>query len=86
MEGEKEVPIFGIRYQVRARVTPMLGMSAHADKDGLLEALSPHADRSSACFLVHGEDDQRKPLASELLRHGFRRVETPSDPQTYRFE
>jgi hypothetical protein len=29
---------------------------------------------------------QRKPLAAELQRHGFRRVETPSDPQTYRFE
>lgn len=85
LEGAKDVPILGVRHQVRARITPMLGLSAHADKDGLIEALAPHADRSSACFLVHGEDDQRKPLAAELLRRGFRRVETPSDPETYRF-
>jgi metallo-beta-lactamase family protein len=86
LEGAKEVRIFGVPTPVRARVMPMLGLSAHADKDGLLEALSPHADRSSACFLVHGEDDQRKPLAQELAHRGFRRVETPSDPQIYRFE
>jgi metallo-beta-lactamase family protein len=84
LEGAGEVGIFGSSHTVRARVTPMLGMSAHADKDGLLEALSPHAGRTSACFLVHGEDDQRKPLASELARRGFARVETPSDPETYR--
>jgi metallo-beta-lactamase family protein len=84
LEGAREVRIFGATYPVRARITPMLGLSAHADRDELLAELSPHADRARAVFLVHGEDDQRKPLAAELSRRGFARVESPSGPETYR--
>jgi len=86
LEGSKDVRILGVDHPVRARVTPMLGLSAHADRDGLLAALAPHAGRAAALFLVHGEDDQRKPLAAELARRGYKRVETPSDPRNYRFE
>lgn len=86
LEGAREVRILGVDHPVRAKVTPMLGLSAHADRDGLLAALVPHAERASAVFLVHGEDDQRGPLATELSRRGYRRVETPSDPRTFRFE
>jgi predicted metal-dependent RNase len=59
-------------------------MSAHADRDDLLAALGPHADRARALVLIHGEDDQRKPLAEELSRRGFARVETPGGPETFR--
>jgi len=86
LEGAREARIFGMMYPVRARVTPMLGLSAHADRDELLAALGPHADRAKAVFLVHGEDDQRKPLAAELGRRGFARVESPSGAETYRVE
>jgi metallo-beta-lactamase family protein len=86
LEGATEVQILGAPHAVRARVTTMLGFSAHADKDELLGALVPHADRAAACFLVHGEDDQRQPLAAALGQRGFRRVETPSDPRVFRFE
>jgi metallo-beta-lactamase family protein len=86
LEGATDVRILGVERPVRAKVTPMLGLSAHADRDGLLAALVPHAGRASAAFLVHGEDDQRGPLAAELSRRGFRRVETPSDPRKYRLE
>ena len=86
LEGAQEVRIFGAMYPVRARITPMLGLSAHADRDELLAALGPHADRARAVFLVHGEDDQRRPLAAQLARRGFARVETPSGPEVYRFE
>jgi CheY-like chemotaxis protein len=40
--------------------------------------------RARALFLIHGEDDQRKPLAEELSRRGFARVETPGGPETFR--
>jgi metallo-beta-lactamase family protein len=84
LEGSRDVRIFGVPHAVRARVTPMLGMSAHADRDDLLAALGPHADRARALFLIHGEDDQRKPLAEELSRRGFARVETPGGPEPFR--
>jgi metallo-beta-lactamase family protein len=86
LEGAKEVRILGVIQPVRARVIPLLGLSAHADRNELLAALGPHADRAKAVFLVHGEDDQRTPLAAELGRQGFARVVAPSGPETYRVE
>ncbi|MBK7643297.1 MAG: MBL fold metallo-hydrolase [Planctomycetes bacterium] len=84
LEGASEVRIFGMMHRVRARVTPMLGFSAHADRDELLAALVPVAGRARALFLVHGENDQRAPLAEELRRSGFQRVEMPEGPERYR--
>jgi metallo-beta-lactamase family protein len=84
LEGASEVRIFGLLHTVRAKVTPMLGFSAHADRDELLRALVPLAGRAQALFLVHGENDQRVPLAAELRRSGFRRVELPERPERFR--
>ncbi len=83
LEGVSEVRIFGLMHTVRARITPMLGFSAHADRDELLRALVPIAGRAQALFLVHGENDQRLPLAAELRRSGYRRVETPEGPERF---
>jgi metallo-beta-lactamase family protein len=84
VEGAERVNIMGGSYAVRARVTPILGFSAHADREGLIQVLEPHAERAKALFLVHGEDDQRRPLAAALGSRGFRRVEQPSGPDSYR--
>lgn len=85
LDGAHEVAMLGQRFQVRASVTPMLGFSSHADREGLLGALTPHAARAKALFLVHGEDDQRDPLATTLRERGFGRVETPDDSRVFRF-
>jgi metallo-beta-lactamase family protein len=77
--------LLGRRFAVRAKVTPLLGFSAHADREDLLAALSPHAQSTGALFLVHGEDDQRDPLARELRERGFQRVETPDDSRPFVF-
>ncbi len=84
VEGAARVNILGGSYAVRAKITSLLGFSAHADREGLLQVLEPHADRAQAVFLVHGEDDQRRPLAAALASSGFRRVEQPSGPDSYR--
>ncbi|MCK6447334.1 MAG: MBL fold metallo-hydrolase [Planctomycetes bacterium] len=84
VEKAPEVNILGHRFAVRAKVTTMNGFSAHADREGLLAALTPHARRASALFLVHGENDQRLPLARELANHGFSRIETPEDARVFR--
>ena len=83
LEGRREVNILGNPYPVRARVTPMLGFSAHADRDELLAALTPHARADRVLFLVHGENDQRRPLARELRARGFGRVEEPVDSRAW---
>jgi metallo-beta-lactamase family protein len=83
VDGEREVNIMGFRHAVRARVTVMNGFSAHADRDELLAALSPLAPSTKALFLVHGEDDQRIPLARNLREHGFARVELPQNAASW---
>ncbi|MBK7874493.1 MAG: MBL fold metallo-hydrolase [Planctomycetes bacterium] len=84
LEGATTVNVLGLAYAVRARVTPLLGFSAHADKDELIAALEPHAHRATHLFLVHGEEDQRQPLARELAARGFARVECPTDSRAWR--
>jgi metallo-beta-lactamase family protein len=83
VQGAREVSVLGTRYQVRAQITPMLGFSAHADREGLLAALTPHARSARTLFLIHGEDDQRLPLARELSERGFARVECPTDSSAF---
>jgi metallo-beta-lactamase family protein len=85
LDGARTVSILGDLRQVRATITPMLGFSSHADREGLLAALTPHTARTRAVFLVHGENDQRAPLARELVLRGFARVETPEDPTLFAF-
>jgi metallo-beta-lactamase family protein len=84
-DGATEINLLGNRFAVRAKVTPMLGFSAHADREGLIAALAPHSAQAKALFLVHGENDQRAPLARELRSRGFARVEEPMDARVYEF-
>ncbi|MBI5363682.1 MAG: MBL fold metallo-hydrolase [Planctomycetes bacterium] len=84
LEGAKTVNVLGLAYTVRARVSSLLGFSAHADRNELIEALEPHARRAKQLFLVHGEDDQRVPLARELETRGFASVERPADARAFR--
>ena len=83
VEGAREVSILGERYAVRARVTNLLGFSAHADRSELLAALLPHAGAARRVFLVHGEPEQRSPLAAALRAGGFREVIEPDDDRPY---
>lgn len=83
LEGAREVNILGERYSVRARVTPLLGFSAHADRDELMAALGPLASSTKRLFLVHGENDQRAPLARRLRAAGFGEVLEPSDERVW---
>ncbi|MBL8801298.1 MAG: MBL fold metallo-hydrolase [Planctomycetes bacterium] len=83
VDGEKEVNILGHRYAVRARVTTLNGFSAHADREGLMNALVPLASQVETLFLVHGDNDQRLPLARALRSAGFVRVECPVNAATW---
>lgn len=84
LDGAPTIRIHGVEHRVGARVTALLGFSAHADRNDLLAALAPHADRARGVFLVHGEDSERAPLARELAARGFPRVEQPSDSRSFR--
>lgn len=64
VEGDKEVQIFGDRFERNAEVAVLDAFSAHADRNDLLA----YAEQTKArkIFLVHGEEDARTALAAEL--------------------
>ncbi len=56
VEGAKEVKLFGEPIEVRASIKKLVGMSGHADKDGLLEWVNAFEEKPKKVFVVHGED------------------------------
>ena len=56
VEGAEEVKLFGEPIQVRADIGKLVGMSGHADKDGLLRWIEGFEKKPDKVFVVHGED------------------------------
>lgn len=56
VEGAEEVKLFGEPIQIRATVTTLVGLSGHADKNGLLDWIQGFTTKPKKVFVVHGED------------------------------
>lgn len=77
--GDKQVNIFGERYQVNARIEIMDSLSAHGDSVEMLQFLScqnPAAVKT--LFLVHGDYDTQQVWREKLLAAGFPNVVIPA--------
>ena len=48
--------LFGEPIQVRAQIRKLVGMSGHADKDGLIDWINGFKEKPRRVFVVHGED------------------------------
>ncbi len=72
VEGAKEVKLFGEQIEVRAQIMKLVGMSGHADKNGLIDWVEGFRRRPAKVFVVHGEDSVCK-LFTACLRteHGL---------------
>lgn len=72
VEGAKEVKLFGEQIEIRARIMKLIGMSGHADKNGLLRWIEGFTKKPQKVFVVHGEDSVCK-LFTECLKveHGI---------------
>lgn len=72
VEGAKEVKLFGEQIEIRAQIMKLIGMSGHADKNGLLEWIRGFRKKPVKTFVVHGEDSVCK-LFTECLKieHGI---------------
>lgn len=76
--GDKEVTIFGDRYQVRAHIEIMDSFSAHGDYVEMLEFLScQDPSKVKTVFLVHGEYEKQLIWKEKLQAAGFKHVEIP---------
>lgn len=56
IEGSSEVRLFGETIQVEAHIEQMDGMSAHADREGLITWLNAFENKPQQVFLVHGDE------------------------------
>lgn len=76
VEGHRKVKVFGLEREVYAQVHKINGLSAHADKDDLVQFVRRTAEvgHVQTVALVHGEDGPQKALAEALREHGIRRV------------
>lgn len=70
LEGEQRVRIFGEEVEVRAKVRSLPAYSAHADQPRLLAWVEPMRNRIKKMFIVQGEGEASKVLATKL-RDGF---------------
>lgn len=69
--GQKEVPILGDRFTVRADIQILDSFSGHADRSELLHYFDTMGGKKERVFLVHGEKEQSHALCETLReRHG----------------
>ena len=73
IEGIDEVKLFGEPIEVRAEIKTLVGLSGHADKNGLLEWLEGFQEKPRKVFVVHGEDSVCKSFVECLqMEHGIK--------------
>jgi metallo-beta-lactamase family protein len=70
-EGATTVRIFGQEVDVRAKVFTIHGLSAHADRNELLQWLSGFKDAPKHTFVVHGETEAANALKDSLTEKGW---------------
>jgi metallo-beta-lactamase family protein len=82
IEGAKKVRILGEMVQVNAQIHTIGGLSAHADRDELVEWLKQFSGHKPKVFIVHGEpevelffsDTVKKELGFETMIPGWKEV------------
>jgi len=66
IEGAKKVKIFGEEIAVNARIYTIGGLSAHADRDELLDWLSKFKKKPRRVFVMHGEEETALGFAATI--------------------
>lgn len=77
-EGARSLRIFGEAVAVRATVETIHGLSAHADSDGLMRWLRTAARAPKRVFVVHGDPEPARALATRIERELGWAVDVPA--------
>jgi|SRR5579871_156016 len=83
IERWPEVRIFGEPKRVRAEISSLDELSAHADQAELLQWIEPIAPSLRGVFLVHGEPQQSAVLAALLRSRWGLEVTVPAPGQSF---
>jgi metallo-beta-lactamase family protein len=84
VEGERDVKIYGEKVHIAAEVESIEGLSAHADRRGLLAYAKTLARPPKRTFLVHGEDEKVTALATYMKSGGMGDVVGPKPGEWFR--
>lgn len=72
VDGADQVRLFGETIDVKAEIAQLVGLSGHADKNGLIEWIEGFKEKPQKVFVVHGEDSVCTSFAKCLSQeHGF---------------
>ncbi len=71
LEGTEKVKIFGEEIAVLATIYNFTGLSAHADRDGLLRWIKSFEKKPDKIFITHGEDSVCDKFVNSLKNIGF---------------
>jgi metallo-beta-lactamase family protein len=84
LRGDKEVSIYGVLHEVRAKIERIEAFSGHADADEMLDYISCQ-DKAMVrkVFLVHGEIEAQSAYREKLLKAGFADIDIPSVGNEY---
>jgi metallo-beta-lactamase family protein len=84
VEKAKVVRIFGEDYQRRAKVEIFGALSAHADRDEMIDYFTKCGiGRIKHAFCVHGEPDVLAPFTESLRTIGMQKVSAPTPGQSF---
>lgn len=75
--GQKEVPILGDRFTVRADIQILDSFSGHADRSELLNYFDTMGGKKERVFLVHGEKEQSHALCETLRERHDGQITVP---------
>ena len=82
VNGAEKVKLFGEEIAVRARIVNYHGLSAHADRDGLLRWMEAYQPKPQHVFVVHGESQVTEAYAQTLRDYGFQ-AHSPNYEEVY---
>ncbi len=71
LDRAERVEVFGEEIAVRATIHNFTGLSAHADRDGLLKWIKSFIKKPDRVFITHGEDSVCELFASSLKNMGL---------------
>jgi metallo-beta-lactamase family protein len=71
LDGIPQVKLFGETIAVKCSIHNFAGLSAHADKDGLLEWIGAFAKKPKKVFVVHGEEETCLAYTGQLKELGY---------------
>jgi metallo-beta-lactamase family protein len=77
VQGDRTVRIHGQQYNVNAEVRELHGLSAHADRSGLVDWLRQFKEPPSKLFLTHGEEAAALSLKKHIEGELGWRVDIP---------